>query len=67
MSVKIFWLLAIGFGCTGCDIPKLFWEEEVRQVVDDVVDEKEKIHPTPKDDASIAATSQLLTHYETTT
>ena len=49
MRLRIFWLLAIGFGCTGCYIPKLFWEEETRQVVDDVVTEEEKLnhdHPT---------------------
>ena len=30
---------------TGCDIPALFWEEEARKVVDDTVDEEEKLHP----------------------
>jgi len=44
MRLRIFWLLAIGFGCTGCDIPKLFWEEEARQMVDDVVIEEEKLN-----------------------
>ncbi len=29
----------------GCDVPALFWEEEAREVVDDVVDEEEKLHP----------------------
>ena len=29
----------------GCDIPALFWEEEGRKIVDDVVDEEEKLHP----------------------
>ena len=29
----------------GCNIPVLFWEEEARQLVDDVVDEEEKLHP----------------------
>jgi len=28
----------------GCDIPALFWEEEARKVVDDTVDEEEKLH-----------------------
>lgn len=28
---------------SGCNIPLLFWEEEVREVVDDIVDEEEKI------------------------
>lgn len=27
----------------GCNIPLVFWEEEVREVVDDIVDEEEKI------------------------
>lgn len=30
---------------TSCDIPILFWEEEGRKIVDDVVDEEEKLHP----------------------
>ena len=30
---------------TGCDIPALFWEEEGRKIVDDTVDEEEKLHP----------------------
>lgn len=30
---------------TSCNIPTLFWEEEARQVVNDVVDEEEKLHP----------------------
>lgn len=30
---------------TSCDIPALFWEEEARKVVDDTVDEEEKLHP----------------------
>jgi len=30
---------------TGCDIPALFWEEETRKLVDDTVDEEEKLHP----------------------
>jgi hypothetical protein len=30
---------------TGCNIPELFWEEEARKVVDDTVDEEEKLHP----------------------
>ncbi len=28
---------------SGCNIPLVFWEEEVREVVDDIVDEEEKI------------------------
>jgi hypothetical protein len=30
---------------TSCDTPALFWEEEARKVVDDTVDEEEKLHP----------------------
>jgi hypothetical protein len=30
---------------TSCDISSLFWEEEARKVVDDTVDEEEKLHP----------------------
>jgi hypothetical protein len=30
---------------TSCDVPALFWEEETRKVVDDTVDEEEKLHP----------------------
>lgn len=33
------------FLLSGCDIPAIFWEEEARKVVDDVVDEEEKLHP----------------------
>ena len=31
----------------GCHLPLVFWEEEAREVVDDIVDEEEKLvqHP----------------------
>lgn len=28
---------------SGCNLPLLFWEEEVREVVNDIVDEEEKL------------------------
>jgi hypothetical protein len=31
----------------GCDLPAVFFEEEARRVVDDVVDEEERLHPYP--------------------
>jgi len=40
-------ILSLGlclFLCS-CNIPVLFWEEEGRKVVDDVVNEEEKITP----------------------
>ena len=45
-SKKLLRLLVMGFCLllSGCDIPKLFWEEEVRRVVDDVVTEEEKLN-----------------------
>jgi hypothetical protein len=33
---------------SGCDVPLIFWEEEGRKVVDDFVEEEEKLHPQPK-------------------
>ena len=50
MALK-FMILSFCLALSGCDIPKLFWEEETRQVVDDVVTEEEKLnhdhdHPT---------------------
>lgn len=45
MFLKILGLLLIVLLLTGCDIPKLFWEEEGRKVVDDVVDEEGKLKP----------------------
>ena len=47
----IFKIIRLGLCLTlsGCDIPKLFWEEEARRMVDDVVTEEEKLnhdHPT---------------------
>lgn len=32
---------------SGCDTPLLFWEEEGRKVIDDFVEEEEKLHPAP--------------------
>ena len=51
MMIKILGLFVLVLVLASCDIPKLFWEEEVRQVVDDVVTEEEKLnhyhdHPT---------------------
>lgn len=40
----------MSFFLIGCDIPNLFWEEEGRKVVDDVVDEEAKIAPPPLTD-----------------
>lgn len=31
----------------GCDLPAVFFEEESRKVVDDIVDEEERLHPYP--------------------
>ena len=35
--------LAVCLLLSGCNIPVLFWEEEARKVVDDVVDEEEQL------------------------
>lgn len=32
---------------SGCDTPLIFWEEEGRKVIDDFVEEEEKLHPAP--------------------
>lgn len=40
-----FMFLAVCLLLSGCHIPLLFWEEEARKVVDDVVDEEEKLTP----------------------
>jgi len=37
--------LVLCFLLPACNIPVLFWEEEGRKVVDDVVNEEEKITP----------------------
>jgi len=37
--------LVLCFLLPGCNIPVLFWEEEGRKVVDDVVNKEEKITP----------------------
>lgn len=31
----------------GCNLPAVFFEEEARKVVDDVVDEEERLYPYP--------------------
>jgi hypothetical protein len=45
-----FVILSFCLALAGCDIPKLFWEEETRQVVDDVVTEEEKLNHEHHDD-----------------
>jgi hypothetical protein len=45
MFLKILSLLLIILLLAGCDIPKFFWEQEGRKVVDDVVDEEGKLNP----------------------
>ena len=39
-------IFSICFLLSGCNIPTLFWEEEGRKVVDDIVDEEEKLDPS---------------------
>ena len=43
--MMIFLTVIICFLLVSCDVPALFWEEEGRKVVDDTVDEEEKLHP----------------------
>ena len=31
----------------GCNLPLVFWEEEAREIVDDIVDEEEKLQGRP--------------------
>lgn len=50
MFLKILCLLLLVLVLCSCDIPKLFWEEEGRKVVDDVVDQEGKLNPpAPKE------------------
>jgi|GEM_PF-4737982 hypothetical protein len=44
---KIVFLLLIVILLAGCDLPKMFLEEEGRKVIDDVVVEETKITPAP--------------------
>lgn len=44
---KMLVLLGLGSLLSGCDIPMLFWEQEGRKIVDDVVEIEEKLHPMP--------------------
>ena len=41
--MMIFVSLCLCLLLSACNIPVLFWEEEARKVVDDVVDEEEKL------------------------
>ncbi len=43
--LTIFALVMTGVVLSGCNIPLLFWEEEGRKIVDDIVDEEEKLSP----------------------
>jgi hypothetical protein len=49
--MKTFTLISCLF-LTSCNIPALFWEEEGRKIVDDVVDEEEQLHPQKADKRS---------------
>ena len=44
-KIRIF---SICFLVSACNVPILFWEEEGRKVVDDIVDEEEKLSPSVK-------------------
>ena len=40
-------IFSICFLLSACNIPTLFWEEEGRKIIDDIVLEEEKLDPSP--------------------
>lgn len=40
-------LFLAGSFLAGCDLPAVFFEEEGRKVVDEIVDEEERLYPYP--------------------
>ena len=45
--MKTFKIFSICFCLSTCNAPTLFWEEEGRKIIDDIVLEEEKLGPSP--------------------